>query len=166
MDDPATDADPDRREIVQPACQFSKFKGCGRSSGRVVLVGDRRAERRIQIAALVAHRYLQQEAFVTVDDVLCVSGKFVQFSAGIIIFVVVDAGELKKHSHRRPQFGQKRFRALLKMIIDRRQQPGTGNLIVNLEGDRRRGHVAARGQSCNVAESFPAIETPGGNCQA
>jgi hypothetical protein len=105
---------------------------------RVVAVGDGRAERRVDVAALVADGDLQDERVVAQQYRLRGPHQGVEVLGRPWVAVVVDAVEPQEQRHRRAQFGEELAHAGAEAIGDRRDHPLSTSVVVD-------GIVADRG---------------------
>ena len=137
---PMGDADLDvaRRGRLVEVAQLEDGR---RRPGRVVLVGDRRAEHAVQVGALVTERQLQDVAAEAGHDPLRRPDEGVELLDGVLVLVVVDAAEAQEDRIRGPQLGEELAPAGAQPLVDSGQQPRTDEGLVEvrrlLDVDRR-----------------------------
>ena len=86
--------------------QRAQLERGGDGAHGVVAVGDRCAERGVEVAALVADRDLQDVALEAGQDRLHLADERVELVGGVVVAVVVDAVEAQEQRHRRPELGE------------------------------------------------------------
>ena len=117
-------------------------------AGRVVLVGDRRAEHGVQVGALVADGELEDVAALLVEDLLGPGDEGVEHFRRLRVALEVQAAEPHEHRHGRSEVGQELAATGHHPLPDGRQQPLAGRLLGELGPPRRRcraGTAARRG---------------------
>ncbi|HUH92076.1 MAG TPA: hypothetical protein VL742_02880 [Casimicrobiaceae bacterium] len=119
---PMGDADPDAGGRGGGRQRPQRQRGVS-GAGRVVLVGDRRAEHRVEVRPLVAERQLQQVPAVRPDDLLCLPHERVQLADRLFVLVVVDSAEVDEHGVRRPKLRQEFAAAGDEALVDLGQEP-------------------------------------------
>src|SRR4051794_20393089 len=106
------------------------------SAHGIILMCDQRAEGRIEIAAFVANRELQQRATVAHQNHLHAADEGVELAASMRVAVVVNASESEEQWHHRAQFSEEFSQAGLMAIINGRQEPGANDFRLKI-GDCR-----------------------------
>ncbi len=158
---PAADADLHVADELQLRRRLAQLQRRGHGPQAVVVVGQRRAEAGVGVAALVADGQLDQEAFLLLYRRLEPADVGIELAAGVFVVVVIDAAELEEQSHGRPQFGQELARRL-HPAIDRLERPGFDLLFrQGVGGERRVGRRRGqRGQPAHHGERLPRCRRP------
>jgi hypothetical protein len=157
------DPDLDRRRV-----QGGDVQAGGDRAARVVLVGDGRAEDRVQVRALVADRQLEHVAAVLGEHRLHAAHEGVELRARGRVVLEVDGAELHEHRDGGPQLGEELAAAGLQALVDRPEQP-RADLGVGERAQRilQRGRSHRDGQPADdrellagLAEVRAAVERP------
>ena len=134
---PHRDADthiPDEFHMLR---RRDQFHGRADRAGRVIVMRLRRAERRVQIAPLVAKRYLDQGSLIAGNNLLHPMYRGVKLVASRVVAVVVDAGKTHEKRCGGPQLGQELALIAAQAFVDCGQDPRAQEGFVQAIRDNR-----------------------------